>query len=473
MILKIFSWWIISTLIGLLAVPITYRLFHHLPGRGYAMSRILGILLAGYVYWLGASLLFLPAGVGGAVGGSLALLAIALLMGKGHWDEIWNWLRIQRRMVLTIEALFLLAYAFWILVRINNPEIAFTEKPMELAFINGILHSEQFPPKDPWLSGYAISYYYFGYVLLAFLTHLSGVSAGEAFNLGNALWFALSVVGTYAVTFDLLALRKRRSSLTLPLFGPLFVLISGNLEVLFEILHHRHAFWQGLGGPAPSSPFWSWLGIARLAEPPATAATWTPDRFLWWWQASRVIGDVDLAGNHVEVIDEFPFFTFLLADNHPHLLALPFVLLAVLFVLQVFLSRFEGGIRLAHYEIPRKRQLQAIWGMGIGILLILVVIGIGDISAGESVNTVLPALLLQGIKWAGFSILVGLLALILSGQIESALPSPMFWPAAWIFGSLAFLNTWDLPIYMCLLLLVVGLSRSCFFSFLRRATHYS
>ncbi len=31
----------------------------------------------------------------------------------------------------------------------------------------------------------------------------------------------------------------------------------------------------------------------------------------------------------VQPIDEFPFFSFLLGDNHPHVLALPFVLLAI------------------------------------------------------------------------------------------------------------------------------------------------
>ena len=55
----------------------------------------------------------------------------------------------------------------WAAFRAYNPDIAGTEKPMEFAFINGVLRSRFFPPQDPWLSGYGISYYYFGYVMLA------------------------------------------------------------------------------------------------------------------------------------------------------------------------------------------------------------------------------------------------------------------------------------------------------------------
>ena len=44
---------------------------------------------------------------------------------------------------------------------------------MELMFIDSILRSPSFPPHDAWLSGYAISYYYFGYVLTAMLAKLS------------------------------------------------------------------------------------------------------------------------------------------------------------------------------------------------------------------------------------------------------------------------------------------------------------
>jgi uncharacterized membrane protein len=66
---------------------------------------------------------------------------------------------------------------------------------MELAFINAILRSPTFPPHDPWLSGFSISYYYFGYVLTAMLAKFTGTLGSVAFNLMLALIFALSASG--------------------------------------------------------------------------------------------------------------------------------------------------------------------------------------------------------------------------------------------------------------------------------------
>nr|NIV29697.1 hypothetical protein [Anaerolineae bacterium] len=64
----------------------------------------------------------------------------------------------------------------------------------------------------------------------------------------------------------------------------------------------------------------------------------------WWWRASRVIHDLDPAGNSmgVQPINEFPGFSFLLGDMHPHVLALPFVLLALAVAWNVLLKG-RGG----------------------------------------------------------------------------------------------------------------------------------
>ena len=84
---------------------------------------------------------------------------------------------------------------------------------MELAFINAILHSPTFPPHDPWLSGYAISYYYFGYVMVAMLCRITATASGIGFNLAISSWFALTALGAYGILFNLLSSRKIRSGL--------------------------------------------------------------------------------------------------------------------------------------------------------------------------------------------------------------------------------------------------------------------
>ncbi len=332
----VLGWYLLTTLIGWLAWPLAFRLLPGLPDRGYTFSRALGLLLVGYTFWLLTALGFLRNTSGGI------LLAMLIVLGVGLWayatrpnksERLTVWLTDNTRFVLLAEGLFLLAFTGWALVRAYNPEIAGTEKPMELAFLNGVRNSETFPPRDPWLAGYAISYYYFGYVIIAMLAKLSGVATSIAFNLGIALLFALTLLGSYGVIYNLLAARQtaaregahQPSLVAGALLGPLFVGLLGNLEGFLELVRALNLSFVGAG-------FWRWLDILDINELPGTRL-WPPEtwRFWWWWRASRVIHDRDAAGLSIglQPIDEFPFFSFLLGDMHPHVLALPFVLLAL------------------------------------------------------------------------------------------------------------------------------------------------
>jgi YYY domain-containing protein len=53
-----------------------------------------------------------------------------------------------------------------------------------------------------------------------------------------------------------------------------------------------------------------------------------------------------LNGTWHEVIDEFPFFSYLLGDLHPHVLAMPFMLLAITIALNIYLGGWRGRINL-------------------------------------------------------------------------------------------------------------------------------
>jgi YYY domain-containing protein len=377
-------WYFALQLFGLAAVPLTLRLFRHLPGRGYAFARPLGLLAGGWVFWLLLTFGWLP-NVAGSVLVTLALLAAlgaALWLRSSGGSASLSW-----RHVLAVEVLLAAALAGWCLVRAYMPRIetAGGEKWMEIAFLNAVLRAPRFPPHDPWLSGFAISYYYFGYVMMAMLVRLAAVPATIGFNLGIATLFALTCTGAYGLVYALLARRGERPALWGGLLGPLLVALTANLEGLLEVFHARGLF---------SAAFWRWLDIRSINGPPPPLAEGSliPTRFIWWWQASRVLHDT--APWHTlanpadwEVIDEFPAFSFLLGDMHPHVLALPFVLVALALALALVLR-------------PRSET----WSL-------------------KRTNLDLPLL-----------------------------PWEFFTYALWL-GGLGFLNTWDFPIY---LFVVVG-----------------
>lgn len=358
-----FVWYLILTLLGWLTFPLTYALFPALTDRGYTLARAAGLLIWAYVFWLFASLGIAQNDLGGI------LLALAMLVGLSVWSlvnhkaEIVHFLKTNKPLIISTEILFFSAFAFLAFVRSANPELTSTEKPMELAFINGILRSETFPPRDPWLSGYAISYYYFGYVMTAMLAKLSGINGSMAHNLMTALIFGLGAIGSFGILYNLLNRgsqaedRPPSTALGLSFLAPLFLLLVSNFEALLEVLHRRGIGWTK--NPVTgewTGAFWTWLDMKELSQPPLEPFALVPDRYLWWWRASRVIQDYDMLGGHREVIDEFPFFSFLLGDLHPHVLAIPFGLLAIAVALNLFLGGWRGGIDLLgarlHLNIP-------------------------------------------------------------------------------------------------------------------------
>jgi YYY domain-containing protein len=402
--LRFFSWYLAISVVGWVSLPIIFRLLPNLASKGFALAKPFGLLIWGYLFWLLCSFGVLQNNTGGVVLAFVLLISLAIWSSlKGRLQLLVNWVKENKKTIIVMEVLFFVAFGLWTIVRAANPEALNTEKPMELAFINAILRSPSFPPMDPWLSGYAISYYYFGYVLVSMLIRVTGVASSIGFNLSSALWFGMTALAAYGIVYDLIATWKRADGVdnlkrlaTARLgafFAPLFVLIVSCLEGVLEFLYSNQLFWKADASGVLTSKFWTWLSITELDVAPTMPVSFWPNRpASWlWWRGSRVLHDVTLAGGRTEIIDEFPFFTYLLADLHPHLLAMPFCLLA----LAIALNLFHGA----------KSYL----------------------ASNVSIFTWFK-------RWD-------------------------FWFIALILGSLAFINTWDFPIYVGLFCLVVTYMR--------------
>jgi len=427
--LTVLVFWLLIQAFAWTVLPLAWTLLSRLPERGYVLAKPLGLLLVTYVFWLGASSSFLGNTAGGMLFAWLLVAALSSWLGRkalqspvgGGPRPLAEWIKRHWRLILTTELLFAVALVVWAFVRSHDAGINSTEKPMEFAFLNGILRSDKFPPLDPWLSGFSISYYYFGYVMMALLTKLSGAASGVGYISSAAMWFALTVTTAFGVTYDAVSLAAARdgpadvgghrpvSSLLYGLLGPLFVAIMGNLEGLFELLHSK-----GVGGEA----FYRWLDVKDLATAPLSPK-WYPGDNWWWWRASRVIHDKTLSGASQEVIDEFPLFSFLLGDMHPHVLALPFVLLFL-------------GLILNLLMLAKRDQREGLLPVPIRLA-----------SAGSESPWMVRV---QRSVFEWWSEVLSVFPLGSTGLVFYAL----------CLGSLGFLNTWDVLPHLFLLVLAYG-----------------
>ncbi len=329
-IFHVLAWWLALQVIALAAMPLTFRVFRRLPDRGWTVARAVGLLALGYPYWLGGTFGWLTNGMGAILGTLIAVTFGSWVLLGSPLPTARTLLRERRALIVGGEVLFHGAFLLWVTVRAFDPDITATEKPMELLFLNGVLRSESFPPIDPWLSGFSISYYYFGYLLTAILAMSTSTPASIAFNLMLPTLFALSAVGAYGIGSALALARgaSDRQAMGGGLLTGGCLLIVSNLEPVLEVLNARRALPEGVRA------FFAIKDMPVAYQAPG----FFPSDNWWWFRATRVIGTPALPGQDRAsdyTITEFPFFSFVLGDMHPHVLALPFVLLGISFALAV------------------------------------------------------------------------------------------------------------------------------------------
>ncbi|HET7034959.1 MAG TPA: DUF2298 domain-containing protein [Thermomicrobiaceae bacterium] len=313
-ILIAIRWYVVVSALAWLVFPLVFRLLRGLPNRGLGLTRPLGLWLAVLPAWWLAAWGIVPFRDGVVVGLALAIGAL-VWSWQMRAGELLPFLRQHWRTLIIYELATAALFFGYILWRGFNPAIAYTEKPMELGLLTSAFHATHMPPPDVWFAGRPVNYYYLGYVLYAVPARLARIAPSVAFNLALATLFATAVVAAAAIAYNLARLlgSSRRLTVVSGALGPLFLVGVGNLATPLRLLHHPLA--------TLDAPWWQGVG----------------------WQASRVIVDHPAPGVTNQTINEFPAFSFVLGDLHPHLLALPLFLSASAIGLTLAGSRQAAG----------------------------------------------------------------------------------------------------------------------------------
>jgi YYY domain-containing protein len=278
-------WWLVLELLGLAIFPIVAFLFRNFRDRGWAFAKTVSLLTVGYLVWLGASLRVVPYTRTTTLAVLLVVALGGLAMGVATRRDLLAFLRQHWGLLLSTEIVFTSAFLFFVLIRAADPDLWHIwrggEKPMELAFLNGIVRSRYFPPLDSWFAGGFINYYYYGQFLISILIRLTAIVPTTAFNLAIPTLFALLLTGGFSIVSHLT--RRWWAGL----IGGVFVALMGNLDGFHQLL----------------------ANLQRAVPQPFD-----------YWASSRVIPFT---------INEFPYWSFLYADLHAHVIDLPLEVLTL------------------------------------------------------------------------------------------------------------------------------------------------
>jgi len=331
------AWWLAVILLGWLAFPITFTALNGLPDKGYALSRILSLLLVSYFGWLMASLKWLPNTRATLLLGVLLVGLVSMLLFVRRRTEMTAFLRgngsfPNGRYFLLIELLGIGLFLLFIFIRLGNPDVWDIiwggEKPMDLSYFTAVMKSTSFPPYDPWYAGGTLNYYYYGFVYVGAMAKLLAIPPAIAYNLGLAMLFSFVGLGAFSAAHNLAAWRRGLMQKTAVFAG----LIALSLAILLGNLGEPSVLmgaWYKTGDPALETklPIGGTLartldGIIKIADG-QPAPIYPGDYF---FSASRAI---NAEPGEVAPITEFPFFTFLYGDLHAHMISMPLQLLAL------------------------------------------------------------------------------------------------------------------------------------------------
>ena len=384
-------WYFALLVMGTAAFPIVYALFPSLADGGYGISKLTGILLIAWFAWAASTLKFSLWSQAGLFILLALLTLFSLKMAYRKRVSLMQFLRANWRRLACMELLAILAFAVMIAVRLTNPDLWHPykggEKPMDFAYLNGVLRSTTFPPIDPWFASGFINYYYFGYVLVGVPSLLLGIVPSFAYNLMIPTIFSLTGAGAFSAAYNILSRwktslhdseksaggprRRLGSPWTAGILAMLMCIVLGNLDTirvagngiaelggyhkpesleLFLLDEYREAH-----GKAPDENMRAHLtdqasqsnlidnvryevnsslsligGLTRGVGLAIGGESLPMRHDRWYWGPSRVLAETP--GVRGNAITEMPFFTFLYGDLHAHMINMPLILMTVVFV---------------------------------------------------------------------------------------------------------------------------------------------
>lgn len=311
-IIYVLKWFLVFFIIGTAFLPLTFYIFFNFKDKGYIFSKIISVAVISYTVFVLGTIHILKFNFYSVFLILFFYFCINYYLSRIKKINIISIIKKNIKIFFVEELIFFSCLIFWIFVRSNLPEIHGLEKFMDFGFLNSVLRSEYFPPKDMWYTPLSINYYYFGHLITAVLTKLSYIPSFISYNLMISTLFALTFSASFSLGINIF--NNEEFSLKSNISGfitAIFVSFGGNLTTLYT-------FFKPYVPADKPVPFW---------QLPFLPFNFPND--YWYPNATRFIPFT---------IHEFPLYSFVVSDLHGHVLDIPFVLLIIAVLFSLFLK---------------------------------------------------------------------------------------------------------------------------------------
>ena len=308
----IFFWWSVLFIIGIINIPSVHLFFNKFTDNGYAYSKTTGVLFLVYLIFILCIFKIVPFTSSTIYSVLVFLILVNFYLFVKNKDTLLVNISEKIKIIIFQEIFFIVGFGFWVYVRGHQPAIEGLEKFMDFGFVNSILRSKYLPPQDMWFAGKYINYYWFGHLVTAVLTKLTNIPSTITYNLMLATIMGLVLNAAFSLVSTLVMYIKPDVKRTIYLAGIISAIVltfGGNFHTPVYVLKEGEEKY------------------------------WYPD-------ATRFIGynpDTD-----DKTIHEFPIYSFVVSDLHPHLLNLPFVLLFIALLAEYALRKRSQNFKFKY-----------------------------------------------------------------------------------------------------------------------------
>ena len=229
---------------GMVAMPVTGRLFSHFKDKGWLFSKVFAVCVSGFLTWFLVAAGVFPFTSAVCIGVSVVCGVFCMVLFNRQQKAGIECYPVQEmKLVVREELLFFAVFLMWTYLAGFHPQAYGTEKFMDYGFMEAMMRSDVLPARDLWYSEGHINYYYGGQYFAVFLTKLTGSQVELTYNLMRTFVAAFAFVLPFSLAYQMSVDRLKKN-----IFGKKrYIPAADSAPVLCQIFDWS----DGCTGPEP------------------------------------------------------------------------------------------------------------------------------------------------------------------------------------------------------------------------------